>query len=579
MFFVSKLNVRSSLAAIIALCLVLAACASNRDAANKSPVTISKSAWQKEVLERRYKIEQTINQDRQGFNAFDTGSLGDATLEMIPYVVLRALQELEPSVFSDEALKNFGFYERKDVPSKLNGITWTRPIPPIDPKIGNFELRYFTRTCASCHTGRIRLDDGEIRILSGGANTEIRLHYFVGELTKVLKARLSDSNDSSQFQAFKKRLMDLLSQKEASWYWGADAAIPIDEIKKEIQTVSTNIDAILTQMRIMNNHRLETLGFLQKYSYDKVPNSPSLVDGAPGIIETAGLGSAALIPVVGENKAGSVLPPGPSKADIPSVWQLDRTGFANWDATVKGYSRALTSSLAVVGRIEKIDLQANKEIQAFLAKLPAEPFPYELDMTAVKRGEAIYNANCLICHAPSPGRSRDAMVFDVQSDPARAMATSSVAAEILQKVVNSVCPKDQECLIADPVNKRGYSAGSLAGIWMQAPYLHNGSVPTLRQLLVPALRTSAPFLRGSISYDAQNGGWEWDPKKEKTLREQGDVAISLHDISKSGMANFGHGSVKQPLISVGDTQVRIAWSESEADKKIVDDLIAYLLSL
>jgi len=49
---------------------------------------------------------------------------------------------------------------------------------------------------------------------------------------------------------------------------------------------------------------------------------------------------------------------------------------------------------------------------------------------------------------------------------------------------------------------QGYVAGPLDGVWALAPYLHNGSVPTLRQLLVPKNRVKT-FLRGAISYDAK----------------------------------------------------------------------------
>src|SRR5262249_3001973 len=57
-------------------------------------------------------VGQVIRQNRASFDAFDTGSLGDATLEMIPFVVFRVLQELEPEVFGDSALASFGFFER-----------------------------------------------------------------------------------------------------------------------------------------------------------------------------------------------------------------------------------------------------------------------------------------------------------------------------------------------------------------------------------------------------------------------------------------------------------------------------------
>ena len=48
----------------------------------------------------------------------------------------------------------------------------------------------------------------------------------------------------------------------------------------------------------------------------------------------------------------------------------------------------------------------------------------------------------------------------------------------------------------------------LHGIWAQAPYLHNGSVPTLGQLLCQSTRP-ARFLRGNLRYDEALVGFEW----------------------------------------------------------------------
>ena len=39
----------------------------------------------------------------------------------------------------------------------------------------------------------------------------------------------------------------------------------------------------------------------------------------------------------------------------------------------------------------------------------------------------------------------------------------------------------------------GYANMPLDGVWLRAPYLHNGSVPTLRALLFPG-RTAADVL-------------------------------------------------------------------------------------
>ena len=58
---------------------------------------------------------------------------------------------------------------------------------------------------------------------------------------------------------------------------------------------------------------------------------------------------------------------------------------------------------------------------------------------------------------------------------------------------------------ADPL--LGYRARPLTGIWATAPYLHNGSVPTLYDLLLPPAQRPATFFVGSRSYDPVKVGY------------------------------------------------------------------------
>lgn len=574
------------LLALLVSTVMLSACDGGSQKASFSPA-IKDSAWDSELKNRRTQIEDVIRQNRVSFDAFDSGSLGDASLELLPYVVFRVLQELEPAILGVPALEETGFFARQDIPSGRNGISWTRPSTSAD---GTFKVRYMTRTCAACHTGRVRLDDGSTRVLHGGVNTEMNVHVFNARVMTLLTERLGASNDTPEYQAFRKRIVDALDSHPPEWFWGTvPGAIPAEVVAKELETVKANLDKVFASVRAMNTHRLGGVALLKKISYDPVPNSPSLTDGAPGLVETSGLGSSALIGlnIVPMDKLNTLLPPGPAKADIPAVWMIDAHGYANWDATLKGFARSMTSSLALVGDGTKIDLPQNALIQAFLPKLPPEPYPFDIDTAARARGKVTFEQNCASCHDATPGRSRDALIFSVDTDPLRADAITPLTAKLMSGVIQKVCPPTQpECIfekdaiVVDPSSKRGYVGGSLYGVWAQAPYLHNGSIPTLRQLLVPELRTSEPFLRGSISYDQKNGGWEWDPAKEDELRKRGDTALALHDIRQAGFGNIGHGSVNKHLVMDGrGAEVRISWSNSEAEKGVVDDLIAYLLSL
>jgi hypothetical protein len=76
-----------------------------------------------------------------------------------------------------------------------------------------------------------------------------------------------------------------------------------------------------------------------------------------------------------------------------------------------------------------------------------------------------------------------------------------------------------------------YKARPLAGIWATPPFLHNGSVPNLYQLLLPAERRDTKFLTGTKDFDAKNVGYVLKP-----LSEHGFV----FDTSIAGNSNRGH---------------------------------------
>ena len=82
----------------------------------------------------------------------------------------------------------------------------------------------------------------------------------------------------------------------------------------------------------------------------------------------------------------------------------------------------------------------------------------------------------------------------------------------------------------------GYANVPLDGLWLRAPYLHNGSVPTLADLLKRPLDRPAAFLRGSDVIDPINGGMVWVPCTPGPEIQPG----FCFDTSKPGNGNGGH---------------------------------------
>jgi cytochrome c peroxidase len=79
----------------------------------------------------------------------------------------------------------------------------------------------------------------------------------------------------------------------------------------------------------------------------------------------------------------------------------------------------------------------------------------------------------------------------------------------------------------------GYNPPFLDGIWLRAPFLHNGSVPTLRDLLKPAAARPKVFWRGYDVYDPVNVGFV-------TSGASAERIGTRHDTAERSNSNQGH---------------------------------------
>ena len=106
------------------------------------------------------------------------------------------------------------------------------------------------------------------------------------------------------------------------------------------------------------------------------------------------------------------------------------------------------------------------------------------------------------------------------------------------RVVTDDTPTAQERLAArlltcltDDSPLLAYKARPLDGIWSTAPYLHNGSVPTLYHLLLPAEQRPKTFLMGTRQYDPRHVGYVWEAAPGNSF---------TFDTKLRGNANGGH---------------------------------------
>ena len=82
----------------------------------------------------------------------------------------------------------------------------------------------------------------------------------------------------------------------------------------------------------------------------------------------------------------------------------------------------------------------------------------------------------------------------------------------------------------------GYAAMPLSGLWLSAPYLHNGSVPNLRDLLNPPSERPKKFYRGYDVFDPDNVGFISDLAQDSQTSKR----FFEFDTSLPGNSNEGH---------------------------------------
>jgi hypothetical protein len=131
----------------------------------------------------------------------------------------------------------------------------------------------------------------------------------------------------------------------------------------------------------------------------------------------------------------------------------------------------------------------------------------------------------------------DLDLFDETARTGRGRRRGSVPEEALPGVSDRAKKQlAEKCLDTDDA-LLAYKARPLNGIWATAPYLHNGSVPTLYDLLLPAklrlTRQALPgagefrpetFGVGSAQFDAKKVGFLTDPAANPTTFRVRDAA-------------------------------------------------------
>lgn len=226
------------------------------------------------------------------------------------------------------------------------------------------------------------------------------------------------------------------------------------------------------------------------------------------------------------------------------------------------------------------------ELEGAVARFTAPVWPEKvfgpLNQDRIKRGEVHYQAHCASCHAPqieSQPEPADTVAskynktffvlrmnstdevgtdrLDAENFATRTLDASSIKDDSGKQLTKDTPgPVIIEMVLSGIINRRykeiglppekqdewngyranllrackSYPARPLAGVWANAPYLHNGSVHSLYQLLLPQGDRAKKFYTGSVEFDPVNVGFD-------TSFIHGAFEF---DTSLPGNSNLGH---------------------------------------
>lgn len=226
-------------------------------------------------------------------------------------------------------------------------------------------------------------------------------------------------------------------------------------------------------------------------------------------------------------------------SDTPPWWLLKKKNAMFYNGFVRGdFGRFLMASnlLTVKDTSESAQVDAHMpDVLAYIYSLQPPKYPKAINQSLATQGKVLFEAKCSGCH----GTYREKVSYPNLLIPQSLIGTDSAlylsnysAPQFVNWFNRSWFTQGAHPARLEPF--KGYIATPLDGIWASAPYLHNGSVPTLVALLKSELRPT--FWSRNFDkpqYDYNKVGWVYTV--EKTAANTSTYSTTLN-----GYGNGGH---------------------------------------
>jgi hypothetical protein len=400
---------------------------------------------------------------------FKYGSLGGERESGIPYWIWKVLPKVFPEYLpgkkyepgKEYASMGFLYEGDKDLPVGVS----RRNTQGID--------RVFVN-CAACHAGSVREAPGKIRVIYAGMP--------------------SNTVDLEAFQRF-------------IFACAEDPRFTAERLLPEIEAIGGDYDPINTfLMRFYAIPFMRERLLMLKYRFRFIEWEP---DQGPGRTDTFNPAKTLISYPLEELETREIV----GLCDLPSIWlqgpRRDRRMNLHWDGNQpKMEERNKNAAFGAGAFPPTIDLEQLQRIEDWLTTKEPPRYPFPKNEELIKKGKPLYEQHCAGCHGLN-GRDFSGKyvgevtpIEHVKTDRHRLDSFTYELASTLSTIYTGYPWRFRH------FHKTfGYANSPLDGIWLRAPYLHNGSVPTLRDLLNPASQRPHVFYRGYDVFDQEKVGF------------------------------------------------------------------------
>jgi hypothetical protein len=485
--------------------------------------------------------------------------------ELMPYVVLANVVSVKTHRPFLDNMERFGFVP--DAPSATNPHGLPIGITTVKSRAKNFTgLEMVGFNCAACHVAEV--DYRGRRLLIDGAPSLVNLQAYQMEFKESLDATMHDP--VKVFTLVLAIDRDLISDNAHADEVSNYKTDPTFKTAGDIASVSTADKGLRSVPSAVADGSRASSALKGKNFATRVPLLLALLRARLAYIKHGDLLLNGTEPGPGRVDAFGAARnmlfyrdavPMQSPVSFPYIWDVpDNTKqrsatdvvWIHYDGNTNSILERNIGQAVGMGAVYNPDTYEStlrianlSRLEVLTHKLQSPKWPADLfgpiDELKAKVGEKIFSDVCHDCH-----QNRLYGLTDVGTDPERAISFGrpvgggvtfpAAIKPILDGLKarafadDGIPPAIQAGMDAKPVIWRAtgqYLARPLAGVWATGPYLHNGSVPTLWDLLHPAQRPTK-FIVGNREYDPVKVGYS-----------TGGNGWSF-DTSQPGNSNLGH---------------------------------------